>query len=113
MDSIVGLIGIFYFLGVSANSPEGDATVDTSTKGVGSKFFGNKKAMIIAGVILVLVIVVCVSIWKCSSNGSTEPAWSAGIVIGVLAIGGILCYIFRNKIRNLFTKKAAEEVVTS
>nr|BAN64990.1 membrane protein [Babesia bovis] len=113
MDSIVGLIGIFYFLGVSANSPEGEATVDTSTKGVGGKFFGNKKAMIIAGVVLVLVIVICVSIGMAAKGNGEASKWSAGIVIGILAIGGILCYIFRNKIRNLFAKKAAEEVVTS
>ncbi|EDO05969.1 putative integral membrane protein [Babesia bovis T2Bo] len=115
MDCMVGVIGILFFLGVSANAPEGEAKVDTSTKGVGGKFFGNKKAMIIAAVILVLLIVVGVSIgmWAHNGGGGGKEAWSAGIVIGVLAIGGILCYIFRNKIRNLFAKKAAEEVVTS
>ncbi|KAG6439985.1 putative integral membrane protein [Babesia bovis T2Bo] len=125
MDCIIGLIGVFYFFGVSANSSHSKATVDTSSKGVGGKFFGNKKLMITVGVILALVIVICVSIYYCSNGGGGggggKSGGYAGIVIGILAIGGILCWFFWKKIRcsfsnkfgSLFAKKAVENVVTS
>nr|BAN64391.1 membrane protein [Babesia bovis] len=123
MDSIVGLIGILYFLGVGASSSHGKATVDTSSKGVGGRFFGNKKLMIIVGVILALVIVLCVSIgmWAKGEGSGGGSGWSAGVVISLVAIAGVLCYFFWKKIKsafsnkfgNLFAKKAVENVVTS